>query len=163
VSALLPRTSLPLPDTPTPLRTVNLIIRPQTADMRAMFLPHLPTRSPTTTATPLQLSLGALITTDAGLSLRAGWPKQVSSQIPIPLLLLLPLFRQRSVGTRGGQMPRQPAVSDLHLLSLDKKTGLRASLLFLLSSPQDWLKPSGPFLHAHRKWIRSSMAAACCL
>lgn len=106
VSALLPQTSLPLPDTPTPLRTVNLIIHPQTADIRATFLPHPPTHSPTMTATPLQPSQGALITIDADLSLRVGWPKQASSQIPIPLPLplplLLPLFRQRNVDTRGG-------------------------------------------------------------
>jgi hypothetical protein len=133
VSALLPQTSLPLPDTPTPLRTVNLIIHPQTADIRATFLPRPPTHSPTMTATPSQLSQGALITIDAGLSLRVGWPKQASSQIPMPLPL--PLFRQRSVGTRGGhpnQMLRLPAASDLRLRSLDKKIGQRASLPFLL-------------------------------
>ena len=135
VSALLPRTSLRLPDTPTPLRTVNLIIHPQTADIRATFLPHPPTHSPTMTATPLQQSPGTLIIIDAGLSLRVGWPKQASSQIPMPLPL--PLFQQRSVDTRGGhlnQMRRLPAVSDLRLLSLDKKIGQRASLPFLLVS-----------------------------
>jgi hypothetical protein len=131
VSALLPQTSLRLPDTPTPLRTANLIIHPQTADILAPFLPHPPTHSPTMTATPLQPSQRAPITIDAGLSLRVGWLKQASSQIP----MLLPLFRQRSADTRGGhlnQMLHLPAVGDLRLLSLDKKIGRRASSPFLL-------------------------------
>jgi hypothetical protein len=131
VSALLPPTTLRLPDTPTPHRTVNLIIHPQTADILAPSPPHPPTHSPTMTATPLQPSRRAPIITDAGLSLRAGWPKQASSQIPMPL----PLFRQRSVDTRVGhpkQMLHLPAVGDLRLLSLDKKIGRRASLPFLL-------------------------------
>lgn len=47
----------------------------------------------------------------------------------------LPLFRQHNVDTRVGhpnQMLHLPAVGDLRLRSLDKKTGQRASLPFLL-------------------------------